>query len=152
MQHLRHIKWLRWNLIGRITEQAVKTIRVIQPSILQSCNCHIPPHRVFTIACCSRVAWRRSTFRNFPSKMLSPGVKERIGVVFEVVKTSFHWGFIPTLLYLGKNTSLHNNLFCGVFLRMRLLMKWANGGCFVSGFRKGSEPGMPPLQLANLLW
>uniref|UniRef100_A0A182NWU2 Mitochondrial import receptor subunit TOM7 homolog n=1 Tax=Anopheles dirus TaxID=7168 RepID=A0A182NWU2_9DIPT len=58
-------------------------------------------------------------FRNL-QKMLSPGVKERIGLVFEVVKTSFHWGFIPTLLYLG--------------------------------FRKGSEPGMPPLSVANLLW
>ncbi|XP_058126324.1 mitochondrial import receptor subunit TOM7 homolog [Anopheles ziemanni] len=51
---------------------------------------------------------------------LSSDVKERLGVVFEVVKTSFHWGFIPTLLYLG--------------------------------FRKGSEPGMPPLSIANLLW
>ncbi|XP_050086654.1 mitochondrial import receptor subunit TOM7 homolog [Anopheles aquasalis] len=52
--------------------------------------------------------------------MLSPDVKERLGVVFEVVKTSFHWGFIPTLLYLG--------------------------------FRKGAEPGMPPIALTNILW
>lgn len=33
---------------------------------------------------------------------LSPDAKERLGVVFEVVKTTFHWGFIPTVLYLGK--------------------------------------------------
>lgn len=33
---------------------------------------------------------------------LSPDAKERLGVVFEVVKTAFHWGFIPTVLYLGK--------------------------------------------------
>lgn len=33
---------------------------------------------------------------------LSPDAKERLGVVFGVVKTTFHWGFIPTVLYLGK--------------------------------------------------
>lgn len=33
---------------------------------------------------------------------LSPDAKERLGVVFEVVKTAFHWGFIPTVLYLGE--------------------------------------------------
>lgn len=33
---------------------------------------------------------------------LSPDAKERLGVVFEVAKTAFHWGFIPTVLYLGK--------------------------------------------------
>lgn len=33
---------------------------------------------------------------------LSPDAKERLGVVFSVVKTAFHWGFIPTVLYLGK--------------------------------------------------
>ncbi|XP_055644679.1 mitochondrial import receptor subunit TOM7 homolog [Toxorhynchites rutilus septentrionalis] len=32
---------------------------------------------------------------------LSPGAKERLGVVFEVVKTTFHWGFVPAVLYLG---------------------------------------------------
>lgn len=32
---------------------------------------------------------------------LSPDSKERLGVVFEVVKTAFHWGFLPTVLYLG---------------------------------------------------
>lgn len=32
---------------------------------------------------------------------LSPDAKERLGVVFEVVKTTFHWAFIPAVLYLG---------------------------------------------------
>jgi hypothetical protein len=38
---------------------------------------------------------------------LSEQAKERLGLVFEVAKTAFHWGFIPTVLYLGskdKNT------------------------------------------------
>lgn len=34
---------------------------------------------------------------------LSDQSKERLGMVFEVVKTAFHWGFIPTVLYLGNN-------------------------------------------------
>lgn len=33
---------------------------------------------------------------------LSEQSKERLGMVFEVAKTVFHWGFIPTVLYLGK--------------------------------------------------
>ncbi|XP_059610283.1 mitochondrial import receptor subunit TOM7 homolog [Phlebotomus argentipes] len=32
---------------------------------------------------------------------LSPGAKERLSLVFGVVKTVFHWGFIPGVLYLG---------------------------------------------------
>ncbi|XP_031630228.1 mitochondrial import receptor subunit TOM7 homolog [Contarinia nasturtii] len=32
---------------------------------------------------------------------LSPDAKERLGVVFGVVKFVFHVGFIPTVLYLG---------------------------------------------------
>ncbi|EDS42325.1 outer mitochondrial translocase subunit [Culex quinquefasciatus] len=32
---------------------------------------------------------------------MSPEVKERLEVVFEVVKTTFHWSFIPAVLYLG---------------------------------------------------
>lgn len=38
---------------------------------------------------------------------LSPDAKERLGVVFEVVKTAFHWGFIPTVLYLGNFIWIH---------------------------------------------
>lgn len=33
---------------------------------------------------------------------LSQDAKERLVVVFEIGKTVFHWGFIPTILYLGK--------------------------------------------------
>ncbi|XP_037041605.1 mitochondrial import receptor subunit TOM7 homolog [Bradysia coprophila] len=32
---------------------------------------------------------------------LSPDAKERLGVVFGVTKTIFHWGFIPAVIYLG---------------------------------------------------
>lgn len=33
---------------------------------------------------------------------LSPDAKERLAVVFEVAKTALHWGFIPTVIYLGE--------------------------------------------------
>lgn len=33
---------------------------------------------------------------------LSEGVKERLGVVVGAVQTTFHWGFVPLVLYLGK--------------------------------------------------
>ena len=33
--------------------------------------------------------------------MLSQGVKDRISTVVTVAKTAFHWGFMPTVLYLG---------------------------------------------------
>lgn len=39
---------------------------------------------------------------------LSPDSKERLAVVFEVAKTAFHWGFIPTVIYLGKNCNFHS--------------------------------------------
>ncbi|KAH8258468.1 mitochondrial import receptor subunit TOM7 homolog [Drosophila kikkawai] len=51
---------------------------------------------------------------------LSEGVKERLGVVVGALQTTFHWGFVPFVLYLG--------------------------------FRKGAEPGMPPLTILSLLW
>lgn len=34
--------------------------------------------------------------------VLSEGVKERLGVVVDIVQTTFHWGFVPMVLYLGK--------------------------------------------------
>lgn len=40
---------------------------------------------------------------------LSPDAKDRLGVVFEVVKTAFHWGFIPTVLYLGNFSFLQTS-------------------------------------------
>ena len=33
--------------------------------------------------------------------LLSQGVKDRISTVVGVAKTAFHWGFMPTVLYLG---------------------------------------------------
>ena len=43
------------------------------------------------------------TFQNKPLDMalLSQGVKDRISTVVGVAKTAFHWGFMPTVLYLG---------------------------------------------------
>ncbi|XP_074658956.1 mitochondrial import receptor subunit TOM7 homolog [Tubulanus polymorphus] len=32
---------------------------------------------------------------------LSTAMKKRISTVFSIGKTAFHWGFIPTVLYLG---------------------------------------------------
>jgi len=52
--------------------------------------------------------------------ILSEGAKARVGTLINVAKTAFHWGFMPTVLYLG--------------------------------FQKGTEPGMPELTLASLLW
>ena len=70
---------------------------------------------------------------------LSDGAKERLGVVFEVVKTVFHWGFIPTVLYLGKiKIIIHFTIYSMYFL--------------IIGFQKGSEQGMAPLSVASLLW
>lgn len=34
------------------------------------------------------------------------GSKERLAVVIDLAKTVFHFGFIPTVLYLGKIQSL----------------------------------------------
>lgn len=55
---------------------------------------------------------------------LSEQSKERLGMVFEVVKTAFHWGFIPTVLYLGKQRNFPNfdrnffNIFNFIFSRL----------------------------------
>jgi len=32
---------------------------------------------------------------------ISDGAKDRIGTVVTVCKTAFHWGFMPTVIYLG---------------------------------------------------
>lgn len=37
--------------------------------------------------------------------LLSQGVKDRITTVLNVGKTAFHWGFIPTIIYLGSDGS-----------------------------------------------
>ena len=33
--------------------------------------------------------------------ILSEGAKARVGTLINVAKTAFHWGFMPTVLYLG---------------------------------------------------
>lgn len=38
--------------------------------------------------------------------VLTDGVKQRLSIVIELGKTVFHYGFIPTVLYLG-NFSLY---------------------------------------------
>lgn len=67
---------------------------------------------------------------------MNPEMQERIRVVFECVKTVFHWGFIPGVLYLG-------NYFENPLSMCNLL------NYLVSGFSKGAEPGMPPLSITR---
>lgn len=71
---------------------------------------------------------------------LSPDAKERLGVVFSVVKTAFHWGFIPTVLYLGK----HNFTFKFSMQSKRDIL---TSTFFYAGFKKGAESGHPPLSV-----
>ena len=33
--------------------------------------------------------------------ILSEGAKARVNTLLNVAKTAFHWGFMPTVLYLG---------------------------------------------------
>ncbi|CAG9805090.1 unnamed protein product [Chironomus riparius] len=47
---------------------------------------------------------------NFTKMALSEQAKERLGMVFEVAKTVFHWGFIPTVLYLGFSKGSEANM------------------------------------------
>ena len=35
-------------------------------------------------------------------KKMSPENKKRLQRIFKVMKTTFHWGFIPFVIYLGK--------------------------------------------------
>lgn len=35
---------------------------------------------------------------------MSEGAKQRLTIVIDVAKTVFHYGFIPTVLYLGKTS------------------------------------------------
>lgn len=34
---------------------------------------------------------------------MSPEVKDRLQMVMNLVKVSFHWGYIPVVLYFGKH-------------------------------------------------
>lgn len=35
---------------------------------------------------------------------MSPEVKDRLQTVFNLLKTGFNWGFVPTVIYLGELT------------------------------------------------
>lgn len=69
--------------------------------------------------------------------MFSEGTKQRLSIVIELSKTVFHYGFIPTVLYLGKLTC--NLIKTAVYWRLYI----------VSGFKKGSDPGMPTFSVAK---
>ncbi|KAL5948502.1 mitochondrial import receptor subunit TOM7 homolog [Microplitis demolitor] len=32
---------------------------------------------------------------------MTPRTKQKVSTVLEITKTVFHWGFIPTVIYLG---------------------------------------------------
>ncbi|CAB3382446.1 Hypothetical predicted protein [Cloeon dipterum] len=68
---------------------------------------------------CSKLNFLIIKTTGLPLKM-EPGTKQRLAKVSALARTVFHWGFIPTVLYLG--------------------------------FRKGADPGMPPLTIFSLLW
>lgn len=70
---------------------------------------------------------------------LSPDAKERLGVVFGVVKTAFHWGFIPTVLYLGK--------FFRFLVPSKREILTSTFFFHFAGFKKGAEHGHPPLSV-----
>ena len=48
--------------------------------------------------------------------ILSEGAKARVNTLLNVAKTAFHWGFMPTVLYLGFQkgnlTSLDSGNYC----------------------------------------
>ncbi|VDI79802.1 mitochondrial import receptor subunit TOM7 homolog [Mytilus galloprovincialis] len=51
---------------------------------------------------------------------MSPEAKKRLSSVLKLVRVTFQYGFIPTVLYMG--------------------------------FKRGADEGMPPLELASILW
>lgn len=67
--------------------------------------------------------------------VLSEGVKQRLSVVIELGKTVFHYGFIPTVVYLGTQILFNNYL--------------VNKFCSFLGFQKGADPGMPEITLSR---
>lgn len=70
--------------------------------------------------------------------LLSDGVKQRLSIVIGISKTVFHYGFIPTVLYLGQSRSIRY-----------LAMVFNND--LISGFQKGSDPGMPEITLGRFV-
>lgn len=66
---------------------------------------------------------------------LSEGVKQRLSIVIDLGKTIFHYGFIPTVLYLG-----NFNRFCILYNYLIIFLLFL-------GFTKGADPGMPEISL-----
>lgn len=88
---------------------------------------------------------------------MSPGVKERLEVVYEIAKTTFHWGFVPMVLYLGKQSWNKHFLAPHVYVMYSWIREWKCDINFIPvfnfpGFKKGAEAGMPPLSIMSLLW
>jgi mitochondrial import receptor subunit TOM7 len=69
---------------------------------------------------------------------MQPGTKQRLTKMTSLARTAFHWGFIPTVLYLGTLCLIVNRI---------VVMSY-----FFSGFKKGADPGMAPLTIFSLLW
>lgn len=40
--------------------------------------------------------------KNYVKMKLSPDAKQRLQTVLNISKTTFHWGFLPLVLYLGE--------------------------------------------------
>ncbi|VDI79801.1 Hypothetical predicted protein [Mytilus galloprovincialis] len=65
---------------------------------------------------------------------MSPEAKKRLSSVLKLVRVTFQYGFIPTVLYMG-NLGFRN--------------KKTKSSI---GFKRGADEGMPPLELASILW
>lgn len=66
---------------------------------------------------------------------LSEGAKQRLMIVINFTKTIFHYGFIPTVLYLG------------LLLKKQQASQDFND--FFLGIKKGADPGMPEITYAK---
>lgn len=98
------------------------------------------------------IAFEESKKNIFIKMGLSADAKERLGVVFEVAKTVFHWGFIPTIVYLGKNWNLHSlgitqtmtNITTKFLIRNSLFVRW---NCRIQQRRRSWPPTTNLLQV-----
>lgn len=66
--------------------------------------------------------------------MVSEGTKDRLSMVIEVGKTVFHYGWIPSILYIGKPLRNHHDT-------------EPNISPPITGFKTGADPGMPELSI-----
>lgn len=37
---------------------------------------------------------------------MKEGIQHRLNIILNIARFTFHWGFIPTILYLGKDVTL----------------------------------------------